>query len=300
VGVDNDEGGYTLLQSGKVLMVDAWSTGCSSFGSTELFNPTTNTWSCGPSTPFQMWDNSGHELGPAVSMHNGKVFQIGATPTSAVYDPVANSWTAGPSTGGFAGYDAPATLEPNGKVLEMMGPPSFGGGCQFKEYDPVAGTLTNTVNPPNCPGDPTFIGHLFTLPTGQAMLTDFSGAVYVFTPGGSADPVAKPTILAASTNLTHGSTNNVLYGKQLNGLGQNNAYGDDYQGDTDFPLVRLTNTSTGNVYWALTHSDSTHSTAPNTVMFTKFDIPASVPAGTYSLVSIASGIASNAVIVSVH
>jgi hypothetical protein len=122
----------------------------------------------------------------------------------------------------------------------------------------------------------------------------------VFSPGGSVDPVAKPTILAASTNLGIGSTNNVLYGRQLNGLGQNNAYGDDYQGDTDFPLVRLTNTQTGHVYWALTHDDSTHSIAPGTVMYTKFDVPASIPAGKYSMVSIANGIASNAVIVSVH
>ena len=83
-------------------------------------------------------------------------------------------------------------------------------------------------------------------------------------------------------------------------MGQNNAYGDDYQGDTDFPLVRLTNASTGHVYWALTHSESTHSIAPGTVMFTEFDIPASVPAGTYSLVSIANGIASNAITVAVH
>ena len=100
--------------------------------------------------------------------------------------------------------------------------------------------------------------------------------------------------------MTHGTTNNILYGKQLNGLTQNNAYGDDYQGDTDYPLVRLTNTSTGKVYWALTHGESTHSIAPGKIMYTKFDLPASIPAGKYSLVSIANGIVSNAVIVGVH
>jgi hypothetical protein len=106
--------------------------------------------------------------------------------------------------------------------------------------------------------------------------------------------------LAASTNLTHGTNNNLLYGKQLNGLSQASAYGDDYQGDVNFPLVTLTNTSTGHVYWALTHDDSTHSIAPGTVMFTKFDIPASVPAGTYRLTAIAGGVPSNGIIVSVH
>jgi len=181
-----------------------------------------------------------------------------------------------------------------------MGPPSFGAGCQAMEYDPVANTLTATVNPSTCPGDPTFPNKLMVLPTGQIMKTDFSSAVEIYTPAGSVDPVARPTILAASTNLRHGTNNNLLYGKQLNGLSQASAYGDDYQGDVDFPLVTLTNTSTGHVYWALTHDESTHSIAPGTVMFTKFDIPASVPAGTYRLTAIAGGVSSNGIIVSVH
>ena len=300
-GVDNDEGGYSLLQNGKVLMVDAWATGCSSFGSSELFDPISDTWSCGPVTPSQLWDNSGHELGPNVVMHNGKTFQVGATNNTAVYNPVANSWAAGPTPpNGLTGYDAPASLEANGKVLEMLGPTGFGSGCQFMEYNPANGTLANTSNPANCPGDPSFVGRLMVLPTGQIMFTDLSGLVEVYTPSGVADPAAVPTILAASAGLKIGSVNNVLYGKQLNGLGQNNAYGDDYQGDTNFPLVRLTNISTGNVYWALTHNESTHSIAPNTIMYTKFDIPATVPAGRYQLNSVANGIASNTIIVSVN
>jgi len=304
VGFANDEGGYALLQNGKVLMVDAWSTVCSSFGSSELFNPTTNTWSCGPITPAQLWDNSGHELGPAVVMHNGKVFQVGATNNTAVYNPTANSWAAGPTPpNGLTGYDAPGALEPNGKVLEMLGPSGFASGCQFMEYN-LNGTLTNTVNPANCPGDPSFIGHLMVLPTGQIMFTDLSGFVEVYTPAAGVNPAAIPTILGISSPLLPGTVNNVLWGKQLNGLSQNNAYGDDYQGDTNFPLIRLTcanvqnNTCTvGNVYFALTHNESTHSIAPGTIMYTKFDIPATVPAGTYQLVSIASGVASNPIIV---
>jgi hypothetical protein len=301
VGPDNDEGAYTLLRSGKLLLVDAWSTPCSSSFSSELFDPTTNTWSCGATTPTQLWDNSGHELGPAILMHNGKVFYMGATNNTAIYTPTTNSWVAGPTPpNGLTGYDAPAALEPSGKILEEVGPPAFGNGCQMMEYDPTSNTLTNTANPSDCPSNPTFPGHLMVLPSGQIMFTDLDGLIEVYTPAGSADPVARPTILAASTNLTHGTTNNILYGKQLNGLGQNNAYGDDYQGDTDYPLVTLTNTSTGNVYWALTHNESTHSIAPGTIMFTHFDIPATVPPGTYRLQSIASGISSNAIVVAVH
>jgi hypothetical protein len=36
------------------------------------------------------------------------------------------------------------------------------------------------------------------------------------------------------------------------------------------------------------------------MMFTMFDLPATIPVGTYSMVSVANGIASNAIIVSVH
>jgi hypothetical protein len=301
VGFANDEGSYTLLPSGKVLMVDAWSTVCSSSFSTEIFDPTSNTWSCGPNTPVQLWDNAGHELGPATLMHTGKVFQVGATNFTAVYNPTTNSWSSGPiPASGLTGYDAPAALEPNGKVLEMMGPPGFSSGCQFFEYIPSSNTLPTTVNPTGCPGDPSFVGHLFTLPTGQVMFTDFSSLVEIYTPMGGVDANAVPTILAASTNLTHGTTNNILYGKQLNGLSQVNAYGDDYQGDVNFPLVKLTSTSTGNVFFCLTHNESTHSIAPGTIMFTHFDIPATVPPGTYRLQSIAGGISSNTVVVTVH
>jgi hypothetical protein len=97
----------------------------------------------------------------------------------------------------------------------------------------------------------------------------------------------------------------VLYGKQLNGLSENNAYGDDYQGSTNYPLIQLTNVSTGNVYWALTHDESTHSIAPGTIMYTKFDIPASLPATPggptdYILNVVTNGIRSAGIHVIVH
>lgn len=90
--------------------------------------------------------------------------------------------------------------------------------------------------------------------------------------------------------------NEILDGKQLNGVGQNNAYGDDYQGDTDFPLVRFSNTSTGNVYWgrdalredALDRSRNHH--------VKKFDVPASIPSGKDKLNVVPSGIASNTIV----
>jgi len=301
LGPLNDEGGYTLLPSGKVLMVDAWNAGCSGNKSSELFDPTTDTWSCGPATPTQLWDSSGHELGPAILMHTGKVFQVGATNSTAVYNPKTNKWAAGPTpAGGLTGYDAPGSLEPNGKVLVMLGPSGFGNGCQFMEYAPSTNTLANTVNPADCPSDPSFVGHLMILPTGQIMFTDFSGFVEIYTPAPGVDSNAKPSIsFGGLVNLSSGAKNDVLDGYQLNGLGQNNAYGDDYQADTDFPLVRLTSVADGTVHYAFTHDDSSHSIAPKAFGSTMFDLPVLTP-GFYDLVAVVNGIASNTIRVNIR
>jgi hypothetical protein len=195
--------------------------------------------------------------------------------------------------------DGPGALEPNGKVLVDYSPGLFSSGCQFLEYDPNSNSLSTVANPTNCPSSSSFVGHLMILPTGQILFTDFSGLVEAYNPASGVVAGVAPTILASSTFLKIGSTNNILYGKQLNGLSQNNAYGDDYQGETNFPLVRLKNTQTGNVYYAFTHDESTHSIKPGTIMYTFFDLPSTIPAGKYSLQSVANGIGSNSVIVSV-
>jgi len=301
--IRNDESGWTLLPNNKVLAVDVQVVNnCGgSTRSSELYDPTTGTWSCGPQTPVQLWTQNDQELGAAQLMYNGKVLQFGgAVSATAIYDVASNTWAAGPTpANGLNQADGPSALEPNGKVLAVLSPGLFSSPCQFVEYNPATNSLANTANAATCPGGSSFIAHLFVLPTGQIMNTDFGSFVQVYNPVSGVAAGAAPTILAASTHLTAGSVNNVLYGKQLNGLSQGSNYGDDYQGDTNFPLVRLTNTSTGNVYWALTHDESTHSITPGVVMFTKFDIPASVPNGTYKLNTVANGILSNPVVVSI-
>jgi hypothetical protein len=299
----NDESGFTMLGTDKVLTVDAKNSSCGNGvnGGAELYNQTTGTWSCTGQTPVHLYNPADEELGSAVLMYNNKVFQSGGNiVATAIYDVASGTWTAGPvPPNGLDQADGPGALEPNGKVLVMYSPGLFQGGCQFMEYNPTSSTLANVGNPTNCPSDSSFVGHLMILPTGQIMFTDFSGLVEVYTPATGVVSGVAPTILAASTNLKIGSANNVLYGRQLNGLSQNNAYGDDYQGDTNYPLVRLKNTSTGNVYYAFTHDESTHTIAPGTILFTHFDLPATMPAGTYSLQSVANGIGSNSIIVAV-
>ena len=127
------------------------------------------------------------------------------------------------------------------------------------EYDPIANTLTNTANPANCPGDSSYVGHLMLLPTGQVMFTDFSGTVEIYTPAAPVVSGVAPTISTVATTINSPSTNNSLAGTQLNGLSEGSAYGDEYQ------EYRLSAGSTaaggapGNVYYATTHDETTHS-----------------------------------------
>ncbi len=298
----NDESGFTLLTTNKVLTVDAkFNSACSTNVGSELYDQGTGVWSCAAHTPVQLYNAGDEELGAAVMMYNNKVIQFGGNVVAtAVYDVASNTWAAGPTPAdGLNQADGPAALEPNGKVLAMLSPGLFNSGCQMLEYNPTTSTLANAPNPTNCPADSSFVGHLMILPTGQIMFTDFSGLVEVYNPAGGVVAGVAATILVSSTNLNSGSTNNLLYGYQLNGLSGNNAYGDDYQGETNYPLVRLTSVADGSVHYAFTHDDSTHSIAPGTFGSTHFDLPA-LAAGQYDMVSVANGIASNSIRVTVH
>src|SRR5208282_5514506 len=253
-------------------------------------------------TPVKLYNPNDEELGSAVLMYNNQVIQFGGNVVAtALYNVASNTWTAGPTpSGGLDQADGPAALEPNGNVLAMLSPGLFQGGCQFVEYDPVANTLTDAPNPSHCPSDSSYVGHLMILPTGQIMFADFSNTVEIYTPASGTVSGVAATITSVSSSLESPSSNNSLTGTQLNGLTGNNAYGDDYQAYTNYPLVQLVQVSAPNgVYFATTHSDSTHSIAPSTSVTTEFDVPANLPAGSYNLSVIANGIASAPVVVSV-
>jgi membrane-bound inhibitor of C-type lysozyme len=299
----NDESGFTLLTNDQVLTVDAkHSSNCGTSQGSELYDQGTGIWSCGPMLPVQLYNPGDEELGAAVLMYNNKVLQFGGNVVAtALYDVATNTWSAGPTPAtGLDQADGPAALEPNGKVLAMLSPGLFKGGCQFVEYDPATDTLANTANPTNCPSDSSYVGHLMILPTGQIMFTDFSGLVEIYTPAAGVVTGVAPTINSLNGSVGSPSTNTVLSGTQLNGLSENNAYGDDYQGATNYPLVRFVQVAApNNVYYATSHDENTHSIAPSTSNSTKFDVPAGLPTGNYNVYAVANGIESNPVVVDV-
>jgi hypothetical protein len=299
---NNDESGFTMLSNDQVLTVDTKVSSCGGSQGSEIYNQSTGVWSCGPTLPVKLYDPSDEELGAAVLMYNNQVFQFGGNVVAtAIYDVASNTWSAGPTpANGLDQADGPAALEPNGKVLAMLSPGLFLSGCQFVEYNPTTNKLTNTANPSNCPDDASFVGHLMILPTGQIMFTDFSGLVEIYTPASGVVSGVAPTINALTGSVGSPSTNNPLSGAQLNGLTENNAYGDDYQPATNYPLVRLVQAAApNNVYYATTHDESTHSIAPGTANSTMFDVASGLPAGNYNLSVVANGIESNPIVVDI-
>jgi len=108
-----------------------------------------------------------------------------------------------------------------------------------------------------------------------------------------------PTISNVPNTLVSGSTYTIT-GYQFNGLTQASAYGDESQNATGYPLVRITNTASGHVFYARTHDHSTMAIATgNTLVSTSFDVPANIEAGPSTLQVVANGIPSASVAVNV-
>jgi hypothetical protein len=103
-----------------------------------------------------------------------------------------------------------------------------------------------------------------------------------------------------STRTSHGNTYKVT-GKRFNGATQNNIYGDDVQMATNYPLVRITNTSTGHVLYCRTHNFSFMGVATGRKkVSTQFDVPSKIEKGARSLVVVTNGYASSPVTVTVQ
>jgi hypothetical protein len=299
-----DEEGLTLLPGGMVLDVDAYVFQYQSNGMNyELYNPNTGVWTSQGNTPVQLWDSAAncggsgrasYELGPAVLRPDGTVIQTGANSCAAghnaIYTVSSNSWVAGPDFPDDLDIaDGPAALLPDGNVLMMTSPGIFNTGAVFFEWD---GTKLNQVSaPPNGPTDSSYYGHMLVLPTGQILFTDFSNDVELYTSSGSPYPGIAPSALLASVALSKGSTF-TLFGNRFNGVSQGGAYGDDFQDATNYPLVRITNKSTGQVTYCRTHDHNTMAVGYPGPAYTHVDVPASTPTGASTLEVVANGIAS--------
>jgi len=306
LAVRNDESGYTSLPDGRVLMVDVQTnSNCgNSTKSSEVLDANGVAWTCGPQLTQQLWQQSDQELGSAVLFYpsskypKGGVFQMGGNAVASnILDFNTFTWATGPTLSNYDQADGPGALEPNGKVLEMISPGLFNAGCTFAEFDPIAGTLTATANNSQCPSSSSYEGHMMIFPTGQIGSLSFETQIHLYKGTGSPVSGVAATIIPVANVVLGGSKNNKLYGFQLNGLSENNAYGDDYQMATNYPLIRFKDSS-GKVWYGFTHDDSSHSIAPNTLSYTLYDLNPAMPPGSYTMQTVTNGIGSN--IVNIH
>ena len=137
---------------------------------------------------------------------------------------------------------------------------------------------------------------MLVLPTGQILFTDFSNDIEIFTPTKGHPEHSEPVVTSAPMFLHDGGSYRI-FGFRLNGMSQGAAYGDDIQGATNYPLVRLTNLINGHVRYSRTHDHSSMAVASNDLVSTHFDVPGDQEPCICRLEVVANGIASGPVIV---
>jgi hypothetical protein len=294
----NAEEGWTLLPNGTVLTADV-----KDAPNSEIYTPSAGAWASAGSTIVDLHSPSPYgcinygpngslcyyppgEIGPAILRPDGTVFATGSYSNdgsgpghTAIYSPTAG-WSVGPDfpNGDNAG-DSFAVLLTDGNVLVE--------GDTGTSYVFDGTTLTPGAAIPGC---------LIVLPTGQVLV----GGSEVYTASGTYQPGWAPAIHSVPTTVVRGSTYKIT-GTQFNGLSQAAAFGDEYQTATNYPLVRITNNSTGHVFYAKTHDHSTMGVATGTkAVFTNFDVPAGMETGASSLVVVANGIPSLPVSITVN
>jgi hypothetical protein len=296
----NAEEGWTLLPNGKILTADV-----KNAPNSEIYNPATHTWKSAGSTIVDLHSPSPYgclmygpnlcyyppgEIGPSILRPDGTVFYTGSYTMNggaghtAIYNSSSGTWTKGPDfpNGDNAG-DSYATLEPSGNVLV------FGSSGRVYEWNGTSLTQVNGIS---------YAGPPLLLPSGQVMVLSYS-SVMIYTPTGQPQSSWLPTISYVPSTLTRGQTYKVT-GTQFNGFGQAMSYGDENENATNYPLVRITNNSTGNVFYARTHGHSTMGVATgSTPVSTNFDVPAKMDTGASTLVVVANGIASKTVTVTI-
>jgi hypothetical protein len=294
-GFSEDEASWVKLPDNSILTIDTGST------TSERYIPSLNQWVADATVPVQIYDVTNEEMGPGFLLPNGKAIFVGATGNTALYSPSGNAspgtWTAGPVLpNSLVSADAPGAAMVNGKVLYALTPGVFNTPTYFYEYDPGANSFAQ-VNAPtgSTSGQDSFAMRMLDLPDGTVLLSESSSQLYVYQPGGTPLAAGRPTINSLSTNVD-GSYH--LTGTLFNGISEGAAYGDDAQMGSNYPLVRMTNSLSGLVYYARTYNwNSTGVMTSNNVVSTDFVLPAGLPKGVYSLVVTANGNASAPIII---
>lgn len=298
---DQNEASWVKLPDQSILTIDPYGT------NSERYIPSLNEWIRDANVPVAIYDSKYDEMGAAFLLPNGKAFFLGGTGHTAIYTPSGTTnvgvWTQGPDlptdTNGnqLVTADAPAAMMVNGNILCAVSSNYNSSTTYFYSYEytngpngafvqdgsPVGGFTDNTE---------TDFALMLALPDGTILYSHYGPDLYVYKPNGSPLPAGKPGIISITPNAD-GSYH--LTGTLLSGISQGAAFGDDAQMDSNYPLVRLTN-SLGNVYYERTYNwSSTSVMTGSAIETTEFNNSAGLPPGTYSLVVTVNGISSDPV-----
>jgi hypothetical protein len=291
----NSEEGWTLLRNGNVLEVNV-----SDPPYAQAYSPSASMWESAGQLPVNLV--TGLEIGPQTLRPNGTVFVAGATGDTAIYNEKTGNWTQGPTFPVVASSqldvaDGPSTVLTDGTVMIPASPGLYQSPTYFYIFN--GKKLKSIPAPPDAPNDSTFNIRLLMLPNGQVLEDDGSTDMEVYTASTKVETNDAPRITSVPTTLSPGSTYQIS-GKLFNGVTQANMYGDDVQEATNYPLVRITNNTSGHVVYARTHNHSFMGVASNKTVSTMFDVPSTIETGASALVVVANGIASRPVSVTIQ
>jgi hypothetical protein len=270
-------------------------------GSAEHFVPALGQWitdSTSPPSGFGDGDDQNFLL------PNGQVFHVGSTANTGFYTPGATVTEAGTLVNGpnlpmvgtnqLYGGESPGAMLSTGNILLDLAPngggANGGGPCYFYEYNYLSNTFTLQSAPGggSSYGSSPFVNSMLDLPDGSVLLVggQNSGSLYIYTPAGPPWPAGQPVIHSLTENAD-GTYH--LTGQGFNGLSEGAMFGDDEQMACNYPLVRLTNNTSGNVYYARTYNWTSTTVQNTNVVATELALPQNLPPGNYSLVVTAVG-----------
>ncbi|HEX3456121.1 MAG TPA: PASTA domain-containing protein, partial [Gaiellaceae bacterium] len=189
---------------------------------------------------------------------------------------------------------ASSALLPDGKVLVELSPNGYKPPVHYFLFD--GASLTQIADNATAATDASNYIYMLVLPTGQVLVND--GTPELYSDGGTPDAAWEPHVTSVPNDLTAGDTYTVS-GTQLNGLSDGAAFGDDWQMSSDYPLVQITQDSTGTVTYARTFGMTNRSIAPGAASSSQFALSSCTPEGSSELRVVADGIASAAVPVTV-
>jgi hypothetical protein len=294
-GSYQDEASWVKLPDDSILTIDPFGT------NSERYIPSLNRWINDANVPVSLYDPFGFELGASFLLPDGRAFYLGSTGNTAFYTPTGDTnrgtWAAGPVIPNAQGTpDAPAAMMVNGKILCAVSPVPTSGNhfpspTSFYEFDPVANSFTQITGPTAMTyNSSTYTMRMLDLPDGSVLLAVSDTQLYLYRPDGSPLAAGQPVV----SNIVQNADGSFhASGRLFNGITEGAAYGDDAQMDSNYPLIRMTNSNNGTVYYARTFNwNSTSVMTGNRAVSTDFGLPVNLPSANYSLVVVANGNAS--------